>query len=108
MLKIRLRRVGAKGQPLYRIVVAEARKPRTGAVVEVIGHYNPRTEPPQVVVNQEKVKLWIQRGAQPTDSMARLLGKLGLVEPPKMKVAATEKATTPEEKAPPSPESSSS
>lgn len=77
MLKIRLRRVGAKKQPSYRIVVAEATSPRDGRFVEVIGHYNPRTEPETVSVNAGRAAYWISVGAQPTRAVERLLRKGG-------------------------------
>jgi small subunit ribosomal protein S16 len=73
VLKIRLRRTGAKKQPRYRVVVAESRAPRDGAFVEVLGWYNPQTDPAQVVINTEKAAQWIARGAQPSDRVAYLL-----------------------------------
>ncbi len=79
MLKIRLRRVGAKKKPSYRLVVADARSPRDGAFVEIIGHYNPMTEPETVVIKEEKALYWLQQGAQPTDTTARLLNKAGIM-----------------------------
>ena len=66
-VKIRLRRMGAKKAPFYRIVVADSRAPRDGAFVEEIGYYNPLTDPEQVVVDGDKAKQWIKNGAQPTD-----------------------------------------
>jgi small subunit ribosomal protein S16 len=80
MVKIRLRRMGAKKQPTYRFVVCDAKSPRDGAFIEILGHYNPRTEPKTVVVNQEKVKAWLAKGAQPSDPVRRLFAELGLVE----------------------------
>ena len=77
MLKIRLRRVGAKKQPSYRIVVAEATAPRDGRFLEIIGHYNPRTEPETVSVNAGRAAYWISVGAQPTRAVERLLRKGG-------------------------------
>ena len=65
MVKIRLRRMGAKKQPTYRFVVTDARSPRDGRFIEIVGHYNPRTEPKTLVVNEEKVKEWLAKGAQP-------------------------------------------
>ena len=73
MLKIRLRRVGAKKRPSYRIVVADARAARDGAFVEQVGHYDPKTDPPSIVIDTEKTDDWIGKGAQPTDSVARLI-----------------------------------
>ena len=80
MVKIRLRRMGAKKQPTYRFVVCDSKSPRDGAFIEILGHYNPRTEPKTVVVNQEKVKAWLAKGAQPSDPVRRLFAELGLVE----------------------------
>jgi small subunit ribosomal protein S16 len=80
MVKIRLRRMGAKKQPTYRFVVADARSPRDGRFIEILGHYNPRTEPKTLVVDQEKAKEWLGKGAQPSDPVRRLFAELGLVE----------------------------
>ena len=80
MVKIRLRRMGAKKQPTYRFVVCDAKSPRDGAFLEILGHYNPRTEPKTVVVDQEKAKAWLAKGAQPSDPVRRLFAELGLVE----------------------------
>ncbi len=78
VLKLRLTRMGAKGQPHYRIVVQEARSKRDGRFVENVGHYNPLTEPSTIVVNAERVKYWLSVGAQPTDSVASLLKRAGV------------------------------
>ncbi|MDW8071186.1 MAG: 30S ribosomal protein S16 [Anaerolineae bacterium] len=80
MLKIRLARVGAKKQPHYRIVVADARAPRDGRFVERIGFYNPRTDPPTVEINEERALYWLARGAQPTEAVAAMLQKRGTLE----------------------------
>jgi len=80
MLKIRLRRTGAKKQPAYRIVVADARSPRDGAFVNIIGHFNPLTDPETIVIDEEKALYWLSHGAQPTDTAARLLAKAGIME----------------------------
>jgi small subunit ribosomal protein S16 len=80
MVKIRLRRMGAKKQPTYRFVVADAKSPRDGRFLEILGHYNPRTEPKTLVVDQDKVKQWLAKGAQPSDPVRRLFAELGLVE----------------------------
>ena len=77
MVKIRLRRVGAKKQPSYRIVVADARSPRDGRFIETIGIYNPRTEPETVKVEEERALYWLGVGAQPSEPVARLLKKQG-------------------------------
>ena len=80
MVKIRLRRMGAKKQPTYRFVVADAKSPRDGRFLEILGHYNPRTEPKTLVVDQEKAKQWLEKGAQPSDPVRRLFAELGLCE----------------------------
>ncbi|MHB8461929.1 MAG: 30S ribosomal protein S16 [Vulcanimicrobiaceae bacterium] len=80
MVKIRLRRMGAKKQPTYRFVVADARSPRDGRFIEILGHYNPRTEPKTVVVNEEKAKEWLAKGAQPSDTVRRLFAEKGIME----------------------------
>lgn len=80
MLKIRLRRVGAKKKPSYRLVVADSRAPRDGAFVEIIGHFDPLTEPETIVVQEERALHWLKQGAQPTDTTARLLGKAGILD----------------------------
>ena len=79
MLKIRLRRVGAKKKPSYRLVVVDARAPRDGASIKVLGHYDPLTDPETVVVNKEEAEKWLGQGAQPTDTAARLLSKAGVL-----------------------------
>ena len=80
MLRIRLRRVGARKKPAYRLVVADIRAPRDGAFVNIIGHYDPLTDPETVVINEEKAQHWLQQGAQPTNTAARLLTKTGILE----------------------------
>lgn len=80
MLKIRLRRMGAKKQPFYRIVVADSRAPRDGAFVEELGYYNPLTEPVELKVDNERAKDWMKKGAQPTDTVRGLLKKAGAIE----------------------------
>ena len=72
MLRIRLRRVGKKKQPSYRIVVADSRSPRDGAFVERIGHYDPLIDPPAVTLDKERARLWLSRGAQPSDAVQRI------------------------------------
>ncbi len=74
-VKIRLRRMGAKKSPFYRIVVADSRYPRDGRFIEEIGYYNPLTEPATVKVDSEKAKKWISNGAQPTDTVRFLFKK---------------------------------
>ena len=83
MLRIRLRRVGAKKQPSYRIVVAEKTAPRDGKFVEVVGFYNPRTEPETVTIKEERVMHWLSVGAQSSDAVARIFkthGTMGRFE----------------------------
>ena len=79
MVKIRLRRMGAKKAPYYRVVVADARSPRDGRCIEEIGTYNPLTEPATVNVDVEKAQAWIKNGAQPTDTGRGLLKKAGVL-----------------------------
>ncbi len=74
-VKIRLMRMGKTKQPSYRVVVKEARTPRSGRYIELLGHYNPLTEPADVKLNEERVKYWLGVGAQPTEIMRRLIGK---------------------------------
>ena len=73
MVKIRLRRMGAKKSPFYRIVVADSRYPRDGRFIEQLGTYNPLTEPAEIKVDAERTQAWIKTGAQPTDTVKRLL-----------------------------------
>jgi small subunit ribosomal protein S16 len=80
MVKIRLRRMGAKKQPTYRFVVADARSPRDGRFIEILGHYNPRVEPREIVVNEEKAKSWLAKGAQPSDTVRRLFAEKGIMD----------------------------
>lgn len=76
MLRIRLRRTGSRNQPSYRIVVADSRKPRDGAFVDQLGHYNPRLDPPEVVIDEERAREWISKGAQPSEAVQRMLNNL--------------------------------
>ncbi|MBQ3431515.1 MAG: 30S ribosomal protein S16 [Clostridia bacterium] len=78
-VKIRLRRMGAKKSPYYRIVVADSRYPRDGRFIEEIGVYNPLKEPAEVKVDAEKAKQWISNGAQPTDTVKAILKKNGVL-----------------------------
>ena len=79
MVKIRLRRMGAKKAPFYRIVVADSRSPRDGRCIEEIGTYNPLTEPATITVDTEKAQAWIKNGAQPTDTVRGLLKNAGIL-----------------------------
>lgn len=80
MVKIRLRRVGAKNRPSYRLVAADSRASRDGAFINIIGHYNPLTDPETVVIDEEKALHWLRQGAQPTATAFRLLSKAGIIE----------------------------
>ena len=80
MVKMRLRRMGAKKAPFYRVVVADSRYPRDGRFIEEIGYYNPQTEPAEVKIDADKAKAWIAKGAQPTDTVKALLKKSGIVD----------------------------
>ena len=79
MLRIRLRRVGKKGHPSYRIVVADSRAPRDGAYVEWIGNYDPMAEPPAVTIKADRAQAWLSQGAQPSDAVARILDWNGIL-----------------------------
>lgn len=79
-VKIRLKRMGAKKKPFYRIVVADSRVPRDGRFIEEIGYYNPVTEPAEIKINEEKAIKWLLTGAQPTDTARSLLSKAGILK----------------------------
>ena len=79
MVKIRLRRTGAKKQPHYRVVVTDSRSPRDGKFIEIIGHYNPRTEPPELEIDAERALYWLSVGAQPSEAVKRMLDKMGIM-----------------------------
>lgn len=79
-VKIRLRRMGAKQQPFYRLVVADSRSPRDGRFIEELGYYNPLTADDKVEVDEDKAISWLQKGAQPTDTARRLLRKAGVMK----------------------------
>ncbi|NMA55011.1 MAG: 30S ribosomal protein S16 [Firmicutes bacterium] len=78
MVKIRLRRMGAKKAPSYRLVVADSRKPRDGRFIEAIGHYNPTREPVIIEIDEEKAVSWLSRGAQPSGTVLRLFKQVGV------------------------------
>lgn len=78
-VKIRLRRMGARGRPFYRVVVANSTSPRDGRFIESIGHYDPRTEPPTIQIDTERAEHWLNVGAQPSDTARGLLKKSGLL-----------------------------
>ena len=77
-VRIRLRRMGAKKQAFYRVVVADSRSPRDGRFLDTIGTYNPRTEPAEIRIDREKALAWLEKGAEPTDSARSLLSKTGI------------------------------
>ena len=77
-VKMRLRRVGAKKQPAYRIVIADARAPRDGRFIEIVGHYNPLTEPSTVVIKSDRALYWLHKGAQPTEVVRGMLVRKGI------------------------------
>jgi len=79
-VRIRLKRMGAKKRPFYRLVVADSRTARDGRVIETLGYYDPLTDPSTVSVDGEKAKAWLQKGAQPSDTARRLLVKAGVIE----------------------------
>ena len=79
-VKIRLKRMGMKKKPFYRVVVADIRSPRDGRFIEEIGYYNPMTSPAEIKIDQERAKYWLGVGAQPTDTAKILLKKTGAIE----------------------------
>ena len=80
MVKIRLRRMGAKKSPFYRIVVADSRYPRDGRFIEELGYYDPMKEPKEIKINEELAKKWLANGAQPTDTVKSLFKKSGIIQ----------------------------
>ncbi|MCA9375322.1 30S ribosomal protein S16 [Candidatus Dojkabacteria bacterium] len=97
MLKIRLKRTGRKGQPHYRIVIAEANRSRNSKSVEEIGYYNPRTQPSTVEIDQEAARKWLRNGAQPTNTVAQLFVKAGIIKD--IKRGSTKPSLKPKKKA---------
>ena len=91
-VRIRLRRTGMKGQPSYRVVVADSHSPRDGRFLENIGHYNPRTEPPTVSIDGERARYWLSVGAQASDAVARLLESEGIIAQRKLEYRTKRKA----------------
>lgn len=79
-VKIRLKRMGAKQKPFYRVVVADSRSPRDGKVIEEIGYYNPIKEPAEIKISEELTMKWLRQGAQPTDTVKNLFTKVGINE----------------------------
>jgi len=80
MVKIRLRRMGKKKSPFYRVVVADSRSPRDGRFVDEVGYYNPMTNPAEIKVDAEKVQEWLKNGAQPTETVKSILTKTGIIK----------------------------
>jgi small subunit ribosomal protein S16 len=76
--RMRLARVGSKKNPIYRVVVADSRSPRDGRFIEIVGRYNPQTDPSTIELDEDKVRGWLEKGAQPSDSVRRLLSAKGL------------------------------
>ena len=72
-VRLRLTRVGGKKNPIWRVVVADQRSPRDGRFIETIGHYNPQTEPSRIVIDEERLRHWLSRGAQPTNTVKKLI-----------------------------------
>lgn len=80
MVRIRLRRIGAKGHPFYRVVVADQRTARNGAFIEQIGTYDPMTDPSEIKIDEELALKWLRQGAQPSESVEQMLKKLGIMD----------------------------
>jgi len=103
-VKIRLMRVGKKKQPTYRVVAADARSPRDGRFIEILGQYEPRQEPSKVTLDTESALAWIEKGAQPTEQAAKILGIAGVWDEYKSKhgkpASSLPKSKTPKAKAP--------
>ncbi len=78
MVKIRLTRLGAHKRPFYRVIVADSRARRNGPFIEILGTYDPMKEPSEIIINLEKAKLWLQQGAQPTDTVKKLMQRAGM------------------------------
>jgi small subunit ribosomal protein S16 len=91
VVRIRLTRVGATKQPTYRFVVADSRNARDGRSLDTLGHYNPRANPIEIKVDEEKARNWLSRGAQPSDTVARLFRSIGILPEETAKPAATAK-----------------
>jgi small subunit ribosomal protein S16 len=100
MVRIRLRRMGKRHQPSYRVVVADSESPRDGRFIENIGFYNPRNEPPTIEIDAERARYWLSVGAQPSDPAARLLRKIGVLGGEAPAEAAAEEAAVEEVAAP--------
>ncbi len=99
MVRLRLRREGRRKRPSYRVVAADSRMPRDGRFIEVIGFYDPLVEPPKIVISEDKALLWLKRGAQPSETVQRLLVKTGILA--KFRGEAPAEASAPAEAASP-------
>jgi small subunit ribosomal protein S16 len=102
-VRIRLRRVGKKKQPQYRLVVADSRAPRDGAFIETIGTYNPLTQPATISINADRAKEWIAKGAIPSDRAVRILASQGIVEAPVLPKREKKAKEEPKAEAPAAP-----
>ncbi len=80
-VRMRLTRVGSRKNPIWRVVVADQRSPRDGRVIETVGRYNAQTEPSEIVLDEERVRHWLERGAQPSDTVRRLIRIKGIAAP---------------------------
>ena len=80
MVKIRLRRIGQKKAPFYRVVVSDSRAPRDGRFIEILGFYNPRSNPAEIKLDEENILKWLNNGAQPTDTVRSILSKEGIMK----------------------------
>jgi small subunit ribosomal protein S16 len=80
MVRLKLRRHGKKKQPTYRLVAADSHSPRDGRFIEILGHYNPRTEPATIVLKEDKIAAWLGKGAQPTEAVTMLLQSAGILK----------------------------
>jgi small subunit ribosomal protein S16 len=78
MVRIRLARVGAKRQPSYRVIIADQRSPRDGRFIEIVGHYNPRVDPPAIDMVEDRILYWLSQGAQPSEPIAQMLQRNGI------------------------------
>lgn len=99
MVRIRLRRMGSKHRPAYRVVIADARAPRDGKFIETIGHYNPQLQPKVLVIKQDRARYWLSVGAQPSDTVVRLFKNVGVLDG-EGKVTAAVETTAPVVEAP--------
>ena len=103
-VRVRLTRVGNKKNPIWRVVVADQRSPRDGRSIETLGHYNPQTEPSTIVIDRERLEHWLERGAQPTGTVKKLLRAPNTEAPPPAAVQVAEPEAAPEPEAASQPE----